>query len=108
MSELLDDSSRGRAWVDHERIQVPPAGPAALCQHWRRSERGHQGLPQTPGHKLNGDIKLPQRKPVEKPGTDKYEEVLHLNEAHQAAFEANFIFNQWLRKYQNYFFFKSV
>lgn len=55
MSELLDDSSRGREWVDHEGIQVPPAGPAALCQHWRGSERGHRGLPQTPGHTLNGE-----------------------------------------------------
>lgn len=52
MSELLDDSSRGRAWVDHEGIRVPPDGHAALCQHWRGSERGRQGLLQSPGHKL--------------------------------------------------------
>lgn len=97
MSELLDDSSRGRVWVDHEGIQVPPAGPAALCQHWRGSERGRQGLLQTPGHKLKQDSKQPQRKPVGRPGIAKKVQVLHLNEAHQAVFEANFIFNQCLR-----------
>lgn len=72
MSELLDDSSRGRAWVDHEGIQVPPDGPAALCQHWRGSERGRQGLEQIPGHKLNGRDQTSLKKKKSRPGRTKH------------------------------------